>query len=296
MFSNDAEKYRDTEVPTFMRNVTGQLHLLLAMPPRFWAAFFALIIAGCASGPPKMPYPAFLQSDELENAYLASVPGTTAKQFSGDPQTRRTTNRIELPAGWEGTTGGAPGMLLEIVVLKGDVMVGDVKLGSGGYAYIPPGTFAYNITTSNGAQILYYRDIVDPLAVIQTPVILDARLVDWKPTDQEGVTIKELRSDPGNGARTWLMRVSPEAVMRWESSSVIREGYLASGNYQHSECVVGEVRTWTYTPGGYFLRPADAVNGGPEAKAITESVWVLRERSDGAERVAGECSVTSPAS
>ena len=279
-----------------MRNVTGQLHLLLAMPPRFWAAFFALIVAGCASGPPKMPYPAFVQSDELENAYLASVPGTRAKQFSGDPQTRRTSNRIDLPAGWEGTTGGAPGMLLEIVVLEGDVTVGDVKLGPGGYAYIPPGTFAYNITTGSGAQILYYRDIMDPLAMIQTPVILDARLVDWQPTDLAGVTIKELRSDPGNGARTWLMRISPDAVMPWESSSVIREGYLASGNYQHSECVVGEVRTWTYTPGGYFLRPANAVSGGPEAKAITESVWVLRERSAGAERVAEDCDSTLPAS
>ena len=91
-----------------------------------------------------MPYPAFVQADELENAYLASVPGTIAKQFSGDPQTRRTSNRIDLPAGWEGTTGGAPGMLVEIVVLKGDVMVGDVKLGPAGYAHIPPGTFAYN--------------------------------------------------------------------------------------------------------------------------------------------------------
>jgi quercetin dioxygenase-like cupin family protein len=236
-----------------------------------------------------MPYPAFLQADELENAYLASVPGTTAKQFSGDPQTRRTTNRIDLPAGWEGTTGGAPGMLLEIVVLNGDVMVGDVKLGRGGYAHIPPGTFAYNITTSNGAQILYYRDIVDPLAMIQTPVILDARLIDWQPTEYDGVAIKELKNDPGNGSRTWLMRISPGASIPWQSSSVIREGYLASGEYQHSECVAGEARTWTYTEGGYFLRPAGAVNGGPDAKAITESVWVLRERSAGAERTAEAC-------
>jgi hypothetical protein len=296
MLTKNAGKYCDTEVLFFMRFVNSRLHLLLAMPPRFWAAFFIVIVAGCASGPPKTPYPAFLQSDDLENAYLASVPGTRAKQYSGDPQTRRTSNRIELPAGWEGTTGGAPGMLLEIVVLKGDVTVGDVKLGPGGYAYIPPGTFAYNITTGNGAQILYYRDVVDPLVMIQTPVILDARLVDWKPTDIEGVTIKELRSDPGNGARTWLMRISPGAVMPWESSSVIREGYLASGNYQQSECVVGEVRTWTYTPGGYFLRPAGAVNGGPVATAITESVWVLRERSAGVKRIAEDCSSTSPAS
>ena len=77
--------------------------------------------------------------------------------------------------------------------------------------------------------------------------------------------------------------------VKMKSSSVIREGYLASGEYQHSECVVGEIRTWTYLPGGYFLRPASAVNGGPEAKAITESVWVLRERSAGVDRITDAC-------
>ena len=125
--------------------------------------------------------------------------------------------------------------------------------------------------------------------MIQTPVILDARLIDWRPTEYDGIAIKELKSDPGNGARTWLMQISPGASIPWQSSSVIREGYLASGNYQHSECVVGEIRTWTYTEGGYFLRPGGAINGGPEAKAITESVWVLRERSAGAERIADAC-------
>ena len=61
--------------------------------------------------------------------------------------------------------GGAPGMLVEIVVLSGGRgRFGDVKLGPAGYALVPPGTFAYNLTTNNGARILYYRDNVDPLA------------------------------------------------------------------------------------------------------------------------------------
>lgn len=251
------------------------------MPPSFWAAFFALLVAGCASGPPKMPYPAFLQADELEDIFIASLPGVRAKQFSGDPQTRRTTNRVDLPAGWQGTTGGAPGKLLEIVVLEGDLTVGDVKLGPGGYAHIPPGTFGFNLTTDDGARILWYLDDVDPLAMIRSPVILDTRLVEWQATERDGIYVKELRSDPGNGARTWMLLVTPGASVPWQSSSVIREGYLMSGQYQDSECVVGEVRTWTYLPGGYFYRPGDAVNGGPESIAITESVWVLRERTAG---------------
>jgi len=272
-----------------MRFVNGRLHLLLAMPPRFWAAFFVLLATGCVSGPPELPYPAFIQSDELEDIFMATMPGVRAKQFAGDPQTRRTSNRIDLPPGWQGTTGGAPGKSLEIFVLTGDLDIADISLGPGGYANVPPGTFGFNLQTSNGARILYFLDDVDPLAMIRAPIILDSRIVDWQPTDVAGIAVKDLRSDPGNGARTWIMRIQPGAVMPWTSSSVFREGYLARGQFQDSECVAGEVHTWTYNSGGYFHRPADALHGGPEATAITESVWLLRERTAGSEETSDAC-------
>ena len=41
--------------------------------------------------------------------------------------------------------------------------------------------------------------------------------------------------------------------------------------------------------GGYFFRPADAVNGGPEAAAISESVWLLREVVHGTEKTVAAC-------
>ncbi len=272
-----------------MRFATGSTHLLLVMPPRFWAAFFVMLATGCTSGPPKLPYPAFVQADELEDRFMATLPGVRAKQFAGNPKTRRTSNRIDLPTGWQGTSGGAPGKSLEIFVLAGDLDVGDIKLGPGGYAHVPPGSFGFNLQTYDGARILYFLDDVDPLAMIRSPIILDTRLVEWQPTDIEGVTVKDLRSDPGNGARTWIMRIQSAAVLPWRSSSVVREGYLARGQYQDSECVDGEAHTWTYTSGGYFYRPADAISGGPEAQAITESVWILRERTAGVETVAEKC-------
>ncbi|MDH3339632.1 MAG: DUF4437 domain-containing protein, partial [Gammaproteobacteria bacterium] len=150
----------------------------------------------------------------------------------------------------------------------------------------------FNLQTSDGARILYFLDDVDPLAMIRSPIILDTRLVDWQPTDIEGVTVKDLRSDPGNGARTWMMRIQPGAVMPWQSSSVVREGYLARGQYQDSECVDSEAHTWTYTSGGYFYRPADAISGGPEAQALTESVWILRERTASTVATLDACSTT----
>jgi hypothetical protein len=174
-------------------------------------------------------------------------------------------------------------------VLTGDLDVADISLSGGGYVHVPPGTLGFNLQTSNGARILYFLDDVDPLAMIRSPIILDSGLIEWQPSDTGGIDIKELRSDPGNGARMWMMRIKPGAAIPWHSSSVIREGYLASGEYQHSECVGGEVHTWIYTAGGYVYRPGGAVNGGPEARAITESIWVLRERSASSEKIVESC-------
>ena len=248
-----------------------------------------LFLVACGSAPPKVPYPAFVQADELPDVFLAGLPGIRAKQFAGDPQTRQTSTRIDLPQGWKGTTGASPGKSLEIFVLAGDLAVGDIKLGTGGYAHVPPGSFGFNLQTSDGARILYFLDDVDPLALIRAPIILDTRLVEWQPTEVDGMTIKELRSEPGNGARTWMMKVDPGAAIPWQSSSVVREGYLAGGQFQDSECVGGEAQTGIYTPGGYFYRPAGTFHGGPEAMAITESIWFLRERTAGSEQTMDAC-------
>jgi hypothetical protein len=94
------------------------------------------------------------------------------------------------------------------------------------------------------------------------------------------VFMTELRFDPGNGERSWLMRYEPGAQIPWQSSSAQLEGYLASGQFQESECVGGQAYTGIYYPGGYFRRPADAVHGGPETSVIAESVWFLRERRE----------------
>jgi len=117
-------------------------------------AVVATLLAGCAGGPPKLPYPAFIQVDELEDMFMASLPGVRAKQLSGDPQTRRTSNRVDLPKDWRGTSGGSPGRSLEIFVIDGELSVADVSLTSGGYAYLPAGSLGFNLTADEGAPAL----------------------------------------------------------------------------------------------------------------------------------------------
>ncbi len=100
--------------------------------------------------------------------------------------------------------------------------------------------------------------------------------------------------DPGSGVRVWLMRIDPGASQLWRQSSVTEDGYLVSGNYRHSECVDGQVLTYDYLPGGYFARPAGAVHGGPEAEAVSSSVWFLRRMGKGNVQAFSACTAETP--
>ncbi len=251
------------------------------------------ILASCAAtaSKPVLPYPAFANAEELPDMFMAALPGIRGKQFVSDIRTRASSNRIDIPADWRGTTGGNAGKALEIFVLEGRIRLSEFELGPGGYAYIPAGNLGFRIESDNGARLLYFLDDPADGAVIQTPIILDSGLLDWDPIG-EGISIKELRYDPGSGATTWLQLVEPGATPRWESSASMREGYLVRGRYQHSECFEGEAATWEYLPGGYFQRPAGVLNGGPESGAVVHSVWFLREPTGGGVYSADRCVAT----
>ena len=250
----------------------------------------ASVAAGCASEnrKPKLPYPAFVVTDEMPDIFLAALPGVRAKEYTSDMRTRASSNRVDLPPEWSGTTGGAPGRSLEIFVLDGRLNFSDFELGPGGYAYVPPGSLGFRLETESGARILYALDEIDAASVIRSPIIIESDVVPWREI-RPGVYEKELRADPGSGARTWLMRLDIGATLPFTSSTAVREGYLVEGEVRHSECHLGEAKTAGYLPGGYFRRPADTVNGGPESTAIVPAVWFLRERSDGELRQHTHC-------
>ncbi len=236
----------------------------------------AFLGAGCASSPNAPNFPAFVVTDEIPDMFMAALPGVRAKGYTSEARGRSSSQRIVLPTGWSGTTGGEPGNALEIFVLSGELSLADVSLTTGGYVYVPPGSLGFNMVSDEGATILWFLREFDSNAVIRSPLILDSELVEWGPTGSIGVFTKELRADPGSGERAWLMRYEPGAQIPWQSSSAQHEGYLVSGRFQDSECVAGQAYTDIYLPGGYFRRPANSVHGGPEASVIAESVWFLR--------------------
>jgi len=251
------------------------------------------LIAGCKSGPPVVPYPAFVNVDALPDMFIGGLPGVRAKPLAGAMgDSAGGGYRIDLPSTWQGTSGASPDKTLEIFVIEGELSVADIKLKRGGYAYLPPGTLGFKLKSSTGARILYFLDDIDPNAVIRTPLVLESSLLDWEGAGNEGLATKELRKDPGTGARTWLLRIEPGSEIPWQSSTSIREGYFLAGNYTHSECVAGEPATDIYGPGGYVYRPANSISGGPESAAAVTSVWFFRELSDSTETTHDKCEVT----
>jgi glyoxylate utilization-related uncharacterized protein len=251
-------------------------------------------MAGCKAGPPVVPYPAFVSVDELPDMFIAGLPGVRAKPLVGATgDTAGGGYRIDLPSTWQGTSGASPGKSLEIFVISGELSVADIKLKRGGYAYLPPGTLGFNLKSATGARVLYFLDDVDPTAVIRTPLILESGVLEWQDTDSRGLATKELRADPGTGARTWLLRIEPGAEIPWQSSTANREGYFVAGSHTHSECVAGEPATDTYRPGGYVYRPAHSISGGPESVATVTSVWFFRELSDSVETTHEACETSA---
>ncbi len=236
-------------------------------------------LAACASSPPPLPYAAFIAIDELPDTFLAGLPGVQAKQLAADPRTRRSSHRVILPSDWNFTTGASPGQSVELLVLAGEMQLGDFKLTEGGYAYIPPASSGMRMQSDDGAVLLYFLDDADAAAVIQTPLITNTELLQWDP-GAIGYSSKELRKDPGSGARTWLLSVSPEAAPQWQRSIQPVEGYLMSGTMTYSECNGGESVTADYLPGGYFYRPPGSIHGGSEAKTTTGAVWLMRTRGE----------------
>jgi Domain of unknown function (DUF4437) len=255
------------------------------------------LLGGCANAPRNVPYPAFIQVEELDGAFHAGLPGTRAKGMSGDPRTGRFSALLLLPEQWRWNTGAAPGKSVEIFVLAGAVMLGDLELRPGNYAWLPPGSTGLSMSSLGGAQLLYFLNDAAPDAVIQTPLFMSRDVVPWQPLSEDamdaGLQVKELRHDPGSGQQTFLLKVEPGATQRWRTSSVPEEGFLLSGDYRHSECVNGKAITGDYTPGGYFERPAGIVNGGPLAGSSEGAIWFVRTNSRAKITIVDECSLSA---
>lgn len=246
----------------------------------FFLSIALTLLVACAGQKPQVSYPVFVQIADIPDSFLAGLPGTRSKILSSNLDSRRSSLLLQIPPDWDFGTGGSPEKTLEIYLLEGDLTLGGFALEPGGYAYLPARSMGVKMSSEGGALMLYFLDDVKADAVIQTPIINNSNLLDWQANSDRiedfGISTKELRSDPGSGARTWLLRIEPGAVQGWQQASAVQEGYMISGHYQHNECGDVGIVQGEYSAGGYFLRPAGAINGGPNAIAVETAVWVMR--------------------
>ena len=49
--------------------------------PRFAVLLCSLLLSACASGPPDVPFPAFIETDELDDVFESAVIGVPHRDF-----------------------------------------------------------------------------------------------------------------------------------------------------------------------------------------------------------------------
>ncbi|NBX44306.1 MAG: hypothetical protein EBR00_04530 [Gammaproteobacteria bacterium] len=199
---------------------------------------------------------------------------------------------IELPANWRWSRSGregqpreasAPMLALEILVLDGELYLGDERLTRYDYLQWPAGFRADTLHTEKPAKLLVFFDPPrsgDPAE----PRIVRTTATDWGGSSvsqrDTGVALKlEIRSlfkDDVTGRWTWLLRAGPDLVLPWEVHRTVEEVYLVEGDYRLYECLPDGKTRFDYRPGGYFHRPAGIVHGGPDSGSPGDILMLLR--------------------
>lgn len=181
----------------------------------------------------------------------------------------------------------------EWYVLRGEVRIGDVVLGEGGYWHAPIGVLTPALSATAGTEVLFFREFgdwhFDPADADTESVRPDQQLVirhsaqeDWIPveigspmrfdlggTPVPGLFIKMLHRDEKTGFYTRLIK----AKAGWREHPlahhpVYEEAYCLEGGFDYN---FG--RMW---PGTYFFRPALIRHGDFTADADAGCTWLLR--------------------
>jgi hypothetical protein len=189
---------------------------------------------------------------------------------------------------WQQLESGYFNCNLELLVVAGDLTVGDLNLTRGSYCYWPAGSWLGPMRSEQGCEALLmsdaklsfnaaasasasadHRDRIDNLATLAMPWELvpavEGRSVEAAGTD---LAVKFFRNDPDTGAYTLVARQAGgwgepklEAHECWEELILIEGDYLMGTN--------GLVEA-----GCYIFRP-EKIPHGPQATR-KGSVWLSR--------------------
>ena len=177
---------------------------------------------------------------------------------------------------------------LEVLMLHGDLSVGDSRLARGSYAFLPAGLQVRGMETHAGFSALWMTagpceltvdcKLADQFNPQRAVGPLDVNGVDWQPTPDypgrpreeatQGLHVRILRSDPETGAYTLMARHDPGwSDPRLEAHETWEELILLEG-----DCLMGE--TGMVTSGSYIFRPGEKPHGPQATRG--GAVWFCR--------------------
>jgi hypothetical protein len=190
-----------------------------------------------------------------------------SKDMSG-PATRV----VDFPAGWGSGIPGAFTADIELLVLRGDVGVGEHLLGARDYVAIAAGGVVPSIRARSAGRALLMT--AAPLRYDTASGGAPARIVvarhndlEWEPVPgPEGRFMKRLRT--GGSGEAWLGgALEWSHAGPWHRHDAAEECYVIDGSITFSELEQTGPVSYTYGQGGYVWRPPGSVHVGPGSGA-----------------------------
>ena len=241
-----------------------------------------------ARNQPPRPFVGFVQQQALpwRPWSVSGMPdGVEAKVLSEDPAGGAVSLLARFPTGWARPVGHHVSEL-EILVLEGELSLGEQMLSAGWFAHLPAGVSQGPLVSAGAQALLFFAGLPDfvsgpaesSAAAQPAARFEDSRAMPWSPgtVSDLPLRIKHLKRDAKSGARSWLVSIGPDADVPWESHSTVEEGYLLEGDYTLSECLPDGPKTGRYAPGGYFYRPPYQLHSGPDSGTRGGAVWLMR--------------------
>jgi hypothetical protein len=214
--------------------------------------------------------------------------GVVAAPLSEDTTTGAISWLASVAPQWQRIEAGAFKSDLELLVVAGDLAIGEHRLTRGGYSFLPTGAWHGPMRSEKGCQVLLMFDGEPNFSAAEShadSVLDDARIerldtlaMPWEPVPEfpgrsraaagGGLHTKMIRTESDSGAYTLLVRQAPgwnepklEAHDCWEELILMEGDYLMGSN--------GLVAAGTY-----IFRP-EGIPHGPQATR-TGSVWLGR--------------------
>jgi quercetin dioxygenase-like cupin family protein len=259
-----------------------------------------------SSKQPSRPFVGFVQQQELQwhPWAVSGLPdGVDAKILSEDPGGGAVSLLARFPTGWARPAGHHVSEF-EILVLEGELSLGEQTLSGGWFAHLPAGTAQGPMSSAGAQALLFFAGPPDftsgpgesSAAAQRAAYFKDSQAMPWSPgtVSDLPLRIKHLKRDAESGARSWLVSIGPDADVPWESHSTVEEGYLLEGDYILGECLPDGPKTGRYEPGGYFYRPPHQLHSGPDSGTQGGAVWLMRTPAKLDVEFHSECLPTEP--